>query len=190
MMKNLIQGKQFREKSKKKKVLQKLLPRPFNHLRGMCCEDFFLSLKANNELFNFIQQAALLLTFAAALLCYFAFKPEEQYDTMQKYLQGISMGLWSFSIFLILTVVLAYVWESRYQKTRNVWGETIYRDRGVVNKKLKRQKVINRNDVYSSSSYGSTTPLKSLASSSSDTNMSANDVVVNVHSSQSSTLNV
>ena len=153
----------------------------------MCTEDFLLSLKANHELFNFIQQATLLLTFASSILCYFAFKDSPEFAGFQKYLQGISMGLWVFSAILILIVAMAYMWERRYQKTRNVWGETIYQE--LPTKKLKRKKVLNkpssdsRMNVCSNSTFGSLTQLKSLETSSSSINMSANDVLVDVNSS-------
>ena len=138
----------------------------------MCGEDFFLSLKANSELFNFIQQATLLLTFASALLSFFAFRNmggveggEGGFQEMQIILQRISIGLWAFSGTLILTVLNAYFWESRYQATKNAWGETIYNrrslkysqshvhDGSVVDstKKMKRQKS-GRNKTNSSNS--------------------------------------
>jgi len=159
----------------------------------MCTEDFLLSLKANHELFNFIQQATLLLTFASSLLCYFAFKDSPEFAGFQKYLQGLAMGLWVFSAILIFVVVMAYMWERRYHKTRNVWGETIYRE---LPKKLKRKKVLNkrgsdnRMNVCSRSTTGSLTPLKSLETSSSDINRSPNDLMMNLNSSGNLNLKV
>ena len=171
----------------------------------MCCEDFFLSLKANNELFNFLQQATLLLTFASSLLSFFAFRstPDESgFQQMQQILQAISMGLWAFSSFLIFTVLMAYMWESRYQPAKNAWGEIIYSQKGARKynenskaKKLKRQKLVGRNNKNNdknvllltsisptSSTYGSsnTPPFRSLGTS--PTNMSTSDVIVNMNS--------
>ena len=179
----------------------------------MCGEDFFLSLKANNELFNFLQQATLLLTFASSLLSFFAFRSssESGFQEMQKLLQGISMGLWAFSSMLIFTVLMAYIWESRYQPAKNAWGETIYSQKGShkynemnERKKLKRQKVSGRNNNRnndknilllnsispSSSTYGSsnTPPFRSLGTSPS--NMSTSDVIVNMSSVAGSTVTV
>lgn len=179
----------------------------------MCGEDFFLSLKANSELFNFLQQATLLLTFASSLLSFFAFRnsSESGFQQMQRILQAISMGLWAFSSLLIFTVLMAYIWESRYQPTKNAWGETIYSQKGAKKyndtnktKKLKIQKVFDRNNKNnndknillltsispSSSTYGSsnTPPFRSLGTSPS--NMSTSDVIVNVNSVVGSTVTV
>ena len=177
----------------------------------MCGEEFFLSLKANSELFNFIQQATLLLTFASALLSFFAFRntstSELGFQQMQKILQAISLGLWTFSGILIFTVLMAYLWESRYQPTKNAWGETIYSQKGasgfrnkattttkVATKKLKRQKAFNRNDISllplasvspSFSTYGSSNTPSFRSLDPSPTNMSANDVIVNMNTGTS-----
>lgn len=145
----------------------------------MCTEDFFLSLKANQELFNFVQQATMLLTFASGVLCYFAFKKNDQLADIQDILQGVSLGLWAFTLLLYYTVVMSYMKERRYSKERNVWGETIYQTK-VTKTKQKRKSLVGSSS-REIRSRGSNDSAAFIVQSMEFLKTNASDVIVNMH---------
>ena len=91
----------------------------------MWSEEFLLSLKANQELFNFIQQGVLLLVFASSVISYFAFKGDTDNDFAPT-LKIVSYIMWALAFIFVLVVLLSYLTERRYAKSRNAWGETAY----------------------------------------------------------------
>lgn len=140
----------------------------------MCTEDFFLSLKENQELFNFVQQAAMLLLFASGVLCYFAFKTNEQLEHVQEVLQSISLALWAVTLILCYFVVMSYIKERHYRKEKNAWGETIYqsKERKIIQKEKDKKIERTHRSIDSLSLINETTAILKT---------NTNDIVVNVH---------
>lgn len=106
----------------------------------MCFGEFLLGLKANRELFNFIQQALLLLLFSSSVISYFAFKGGSEYSSLPEKLRILAYVMWTLSFFILLIVITSYAQERKYNSTRNAWGETIYEQ---------KRKTQRRNDTKS-----------------------------------------
>lgn len=110
----------------------------------MTCGRCLLSLKANGELFNFIQQASLLLMFSSSVISYFAFnKPfdaenlKEAQDVASK-LKVVAYAMWAVTSVISAIVLLTYLQEYGFQRSKNAWGETIYEFKN--SKKVKKEK--------------------------------------------------
>ena len=109
----------------------------------MCIEDALLRLKANHVLFNFIQQAAALLTFASSVICYFTFTENKQsltFKKIRKIMRGLSIGMWLFTFLLLAIIATAYYCDSRKEKYKSIWGDTIYHGRRTTICKKKQRK--------------------------------------------------
>ena len=118
----------------------------------MACGRCLLSLKANGELFNFIQQASLLLMFSSSVISYFAFKPfdpenkKEAQDVAYK-LKVVAFAMWVVTSIISAIVLLTYLQEYGFQRSKNAWGETIYEfknSKKVKTEKEKKNQLRNR----------------------------------------------
>ena len=117
-----------------------------SYVHKMTCGRCLLSLKANGELFNFIQQASLLLMFSSSVISYFAFKPfdaennKEAQDVAYK-LKVVAFVMWAVTSIISAIVLLTYLQEYGFQRSKNAWGETIYEFKN--SKKVKKEKEKN-----------------------------------------------
>ena len=107
--------------------------------------DCLLALKANNALFNFIQQGTILLMFSSSVLSYFAFSTKNQeMKNMIKEIGYIAYGMWCLTFVISSIVLLCHIEERRFEVTRNVWGEIRYKKR--KNKSIFKKKQAKEGD--------------------------------------------